>query len=339
MSTHSKFFSLTRNTLYIAFSFLLISLAHVEESAIDVEAKSSDAAPAQEGTISPNNLAAAEKFSTDLGTALTALKDTREANNKCILEFETGKKDSQAHIERENCVIMGLGKMKEAYKSLSESFSAFSDALKARLQELRTDRQQLQDQHEDVKQKLRAHNSRMDTNETQIRALNKKIPPGTTELSPEVRQEIDKLWIDAGSLKNEKKAIEGERKAILANLGILEKRDKETLVWQREFRLHVYKIDRKGEEIDVILETEKGKGMANAYGQKWSSTNADISKAESAIQKLMPLLDIDLSALLDELPASEERAVAAPTPASMPEGWSDEERMRWLNGHREEKGE
>ena len=339
MNTHSRFFSLTRNTLYVAFAFLFVSLAHAEESAIDVEARSSDAVPTQEGTISPNNLAAAEKFSTDLGTALTALKNAREANNKCILEFDTGKKDGQAHIERQECVIMGLGKMKEAYKSLSDSFSTFNDALKARLKELRTDRQQLQDQHEGVKQKLRAHNSRIDANETQIRSLNKKIPPGTTEPSPEVRQEIDKLWIDAGSLKNEKKAIEGERKAMLANLGLLEKRDQETLVWQRGLRLHVYKINRKGEEIDVILETEKGKGMANAYGQKWSSTNANISKAESAIQKLMPLLDIDLSALLDELPVLQERAITAPPSASMPEGWSDEERMRWLDGHREEGGE
>ena len=269
MNAQSRFFSLTRNTFYIAFFFLLMSLAHAEESAIDVEARSSDAAPTQEGIISPNNLAALEKFSTDLGTATTTLKDARAASRNCTVDFETGKKDSQAHIERQDCVIMALGKMKEAHKSLSDSFSTFNEALKARRKELGTDRQQLQDQHEGVKQKLRAHNSKIDDNETQITALNKKIPPGTTELSPKVRQEIDKLWIDAGSLKNEQKAIEGERKAIFANLRLLEKRDQETLVWQRESRLYVYKINRKGEEIDVILEAEKGKDMANAYGRKW----------------------------------------------------------------------
>ena len=332
MNTHNRFFSLTRNTLYIAFAFLFMSLAHAEESEIDVEARSSDAAPTQEGIISPNNLATVEKFSTDLGTALTILKDARDASRECALEFKAGKKDSQAHIKRQNCVIMALGKMKEAHKSLSDSFSTFNEALKARRKELGKDRQQLQDQDEGVKQKLREHNSKIDANETQIRALNKKIPPGTTDLSLEVRQEIDKLWIDAGSLKNEKKFIEGERKAILANLGILEKRDQDTLVWQRESRLYVYKINRKGQEIDVILESEKGKGMANAYGQKWSSTDADISKAESAIQKLMPLLNIDLSALLNELPVSEERSMVAPPPASMPEDWNDEERMRFLRG-------
>ena len=339
MNAHNRFLSLTRNTLYIAFTFLFMSLAHAEESAIDVEARSSDAAPTQEGIISPNNLAAFEKFSTNLGTALTTLKDARDASRECTLEFKAGKKDSQAHIKRQDCVIVALGKMKKAHKSLSDSFSAFNEALKARRKDLGKDRQQLQDQDEGVKQKLRAHNSKIDANETQIRALNKKVPPGTTELSPEVRQEIDKLWIDAGSLKNEKKAIEGERKAILANLGILDKRDQETLVWQRESRLYVYKINRKGQEIDVILESEKGKGMANAYGQKWSSTDADISRAESAIQQLIPLLDIDLSALFNEPPMLEERAMTAPPSASMPEGWNDEERMRWLNGHREERGE
>ena len=336
MNAHNRFFSLTRNTFYIAFAFLFMSLTHAEESAIDVEARSSDAAPTEEGIILPNNLAAVEKISTDLGTAITTLKDARDASRQCTLEFDAGKKDSQAHIERQDCVIKALGKMKEAHTSLSDSFSTFNEALKASRKELGTDRQQLQDQHEGVQQKLRAHNSRIDANETQIRALNKKIPPGTTELDPEVRQEIDKLWIDAGSLKNEKKSIEGERKTVLANLGRLEKQDQETLVWQRELRLHVYKINRKREEIDVILEAEKGKGMANAYGQKWSSTNADLSKAESAIQKLIPLLDIDLSALLNELPVSEERAMAPSPSTSMPEGWNDEERRRWLDSFREE---
>ena len=321
-----------RNT-FIAFAFLCISLAHAEESAIDVEAKSSDAAPIQEGTISPSNLAAFEKFSADLGTVSTALKDARDAVRQCTFEYEEGKKDSQAHIERQDCVIMALGEMQEAYKSFADSFSAFDKALKASRKELGADRQQLQDQHEDVKQKLRAHNSRIDANKTQIRALNKKIPPGATELDPEVQQKVDRLYIDAQSLENEKKHIEVESKTVLANLAIVEKGDQNTLAWQNMASLHSYRINRKGEEIDVILQTEKGKGMANAYGQKWSSTTAYISKTESAIQKLMPLLNIDLSALLNEPPMIEDREMAAPpTSMSMPEGWNDEARMRFLRG-------
>ena len=330
MKTHGRFFSLTRNTLYIAFSFLFMSLAHAEESAIDVEARSSEAAPTQEGTISPSNLAAAEKFSTDLGTASTALKDAREALNECMLEFEGSKKNSQAHIERQDCVIMGLGKMKDAYKSLADGFRTFNEALKALRKELGTERQQLQDRHEGVKQKLRAHNSKIDANKTQIRALNKKIPQGTTELNPEVQQKVDRLYIDAKSLENEKKHIEGETETIQANLGILEEEDQNMLASQNMIGLNEYRIDRKGEEIDVILEAEKGKGMANAYGRKWSSTAANISKTGSAIQMLMPLLNIDLSAL-NTLPIFEERVMTAP-PASMPEGWNDEERLRFLRG-------
>ena len=331
MNTHSRFFSLTRNTLYIAFSFLFMSLAHAEESAIDVEARSSDAAPTQEGIISPNNLAATEKFSTDLGTASTALKDAREALNQCMLEFETGRKDSQAYIERQNCLIERLDKVKEAYKSVLEGFRAFNEALKALRKELGTERQQLQDLNEDVKQKLSKHNSRIDANKTQIRALNKEIPPGTTELNPEVQQKVDRLYIDARSLENEKKHIEGASKDILANLGKLEEEDQNMLAWQNMIGLHEYRIDRREEEIDVIFEAEKDKGMANAYGRKWSSTAADISNTGSAIQKLMPLLNIDLSALLNERPVLEERAVTAP-PASMPEGWNDEERLHFLRG-------
>ena len=332
MNIRSRFFSLTRNTLYIAFSFLLMSLAHAEENAIDVEARSSDAAPTQEGTISPNNLAAAKKFSTDLGTASTALKDARKALSQCTLEFEADKKNSQAHIKRQDCLIMALGKMKEAYKSLLNSFRTYHEALKALRKELGTERQQLQDLKESVKQKLRAHNSKIDTNKTQIRALNKTIPQGTTELNPDVQQKADRLYIDAESLGNEKKHIEGERKFIQANLEKLEEADQNMLTWQESIRLYDYRINRKGEEIDVILETEKGKGMANAYGRKWSSTTADISKAESGIQMLIPLLNIDLSALIDnELPESEEPAMAAP-PVSMPEGWNDEARLRFLRG-------
>ena len=52
----------TLSRLFLCIALLFISVAHAEESAIDVEAKSSDAAPTQEGTISPNNLAVAEKF-------------------------------------------------------------------------------------------------------------------------------------------------------------------------------------------------------------------------------------------------------------------------------------
>ena len=337
MNTHSRFFSLIRDTL-IAFAFLFMSLAHAEESVIDVEVRSSDAVPTQEGIISPNNLAAAEKFSTGLGTASTALKDAREALRQCTLEFDAGKKDSQAHIDRQNCLIMGLGEMKEAYTSLLNSFRTYHEALKALRKELGTELQKLQDQHEGVKQKLRAHNSKIDASKTQIRDLNKKIPRGTIELNPEVQQKVDRLWIDAESLENEKKHIEGERKTIQANLGILEEEDQNMLAWQNEIGLIDYRINRKGEEIDVILAAEKGKGMANSYGRKWSSTNADISKGGSVIQRLMPLLDIDLSAL-NELPVFEERAMAAPPSASMPEGWNDEERMRWLDGHREEGGE
>ena len=332
MNTHSRFFSLIRNT-FIAFAFLCISLAYAEESVIDVEAKSSDAPPTQEGIISPSNLAAVEKFSTDLGTASTALKDARDASRKCTLEFEEGKKDSQAHIEYQECMIMALGKMKEAYKSFSDSFSTFDKALKALRKELGTDRQQLQDQHEDVKQKLRAHNDKIKANKTQIRDLNKKIAPGTTELDPEVQQKVDRLYIDAESLENEKKHIEVESKTVLANLAIVEKGGQNMLTWQNMARLHSYRINRKGEEIDVILETEKGKGMANTYGRKWSSTTADISKAGSTIQKLMPLLNIDLSALLNEPPMVEDRAMAtSPTSMSMPEGWNDEARLRFLRG-------
>ena len=338
MNTHSRFFSLTRNTLYVAFSFLLMSLAHAEESVIDVEAKSSDAAPTQEGTISSNNLVAAEKFSTNLGTASTALKGAREALGQCTIEFDTGKKDSQAHIERQDCVIMGLGKMKEAYKSLLDSFRTYHGALKALRKELGTERQQLQDLNESVKQKLRVHNSKIDANEIQIRDLIKKIPRGTTKLNPKNQQKVDRLYMDAASLENQKKHIEGGIKTILANLGKLENEDQNLLAWQNEIARIDYSINRKGEEIDVILETEKNKGIANAYGRKWSSTTADISKAGSGIQALIPLLNFDLSAL-NELPVFEERAMAAPPPALMPEGWNDEERMRWLDGHREERGE
>ena len=330
MNTHSRFFSLTRNTLYIAFSFLLMSLAHAEESAIDVEARSSDAAPTQEGAISPNNLAAAEEFSTDLGMASTALKNANTALNECMLEFDGSKKDSQAHIERPNCLIERLGKVKEAYKSLSEGFRTFNEALKELRKELETERQQLQDRHEDVKQKLSTQNSKIDANKTQIRALNKEIPSGTTELNPEVQQKVDRLYIDARSLENEKKHIEGASKDIFANLGKLEEEDQNILAWQNMIGLHEYRIDRKGKEIDVIIETEKDKGMANAYGRKWSNAAADISNTGSAIQKLMPLLNLDLSALND-LPVLEERAMTTP-PTSMPEGWNDEERLRFLRG-------
>ena len=337
MNTHSKFFSWTRNTL-IAFAFLFISLTHAEENAIDVEAKSSDAMPTQEGTISPNNLAAAEEFSEDLGMASTALKDARKALNQCTIEFETGKKDSQAHIERQDCVVIGLDKMKEAYKSLLDSFRTYHEALKALRKELGTELQELQDQHEGVQQKLRAYNSRINANKTQIRTLHKNIPPGTTELNPEVRQQIDRLYIDARSLENEEQHIKGLRKTIVTNLGVLEEEDQKMLAWQNEIGLIDYRINRKGEEIDVILEVEKGKGMANASGQKWSSTTTNISKTGSVIEMLMPLINIDFSAL-NELPVFEERAMAAPPPASMPQGWNDEERMRWLDGHREERGE
>ena len=330
MNTHSRFFSLTRNTLI---AFLFMSPAYAEESAIDVEAKSSDAAPTQEGTISPNNLEAAEEFSTDLGKASTALKDANKDLSECMFEFEGSKKDSQAHIERQNCLIERLDKVKEAYKSLSGSFRAFNEALKELRKELGTERQQLQERHEGVKQKLSMHNSKIDANKTQVRALNKEIPPGTTELNPEVQQKIDRLYIDARSLDNEKKHIEGASKGILANLGKLEEEDQNMLGWQNIIGLHEYRIDRKREEIDIIIETEKDKGMANAYGRKWSSTAADISNTGSAIQKLMPLINIDLSALIDnEFPVFEERLMAAPPSASMPEGWNDEARIRFLRG-------
>ena len=188
----------------------------------------------------------------------------------------------------------------------------------------------MQDLNEDVKQKLITHNSRIDANKTQIRALNKEIPLGTTELNPEVQQKVDRLYIDARSLENEKNHIEGASKGILANLGKLEEEDQNMLAWQNMIGLHEYRIDRKGEEIDVIIEAEKDKGMANAYGRKWSSTAAAISNTGSALQKLIPLLNIDLSAL-NELPVLEERVMTAP-PASMPEGWNDEERLRFLRG-------
>ena len=322
----------TLSRLFLCIALLFISVAHAEESAIDVEAKSSDAAPTQEGTISPNNLAVAEKFSTDLGMASTALKDANKDLNECMFEFEGSKKDSQAHIERQNCLIERLDKVKEAYKSLSEGFRTFNEALKELRKELGTERQQLQDRHEGVKQKLSTHNSKIDANKTQIRALNKEIPPGTTELNPEVQQKVDRLYIDARSLENEKKHIEGASKGILANLGKLEEEDQNMLAWQNMIGLHEYRIDRKREEIDVIIETEKDKGMANAYGRKWSSTAADISNTGSAIQKTMPLLNLDLSALNElPVPVQEKRAITAP-PASMPEGWNDEERLRFLRG-------
>ena len=322
---------------FLSIALLFMSVAHAEENAIDVEAKSSDAAPTQEGTISPNNLAAAEEFSTDLGTTSTALKNARKALKQCTIEFNTGKKDSQAHIERQDCVVIGLGKMKDAYKSLLDSFRTYHQALKALRQELGTELQELQDQHEGVQQKLRAYNSRINANKTQIRALNKRIPPSTTELNPEVRQQIDRLYIDARSLENEEQHVEGLRKAIIANLGVLEQEDQKMLAWQNEIGLIDYRIHRKGEEIDVILEVEKGKGMANASGRKWSSATADISQTGGVIEMLMPLINMDLSAL-NELPVFEERAVAAP-PSSMPEGWDDQERRRWLNSFREERGE
>ena len=322
----------TLSRLFLCIALLFISVAHAEESAIDVEAKSSDAAPTQEGTISPNNLAVAEKFSTDLGMASTALKDANKDLNECMFEFEGSKKDSQAHIERQNCLIERLDKVKEAYKSLSEGFRTFNEALKELRKELRTERQQLQDRHEGVQQKLSTHNSKIDANKTQIRALNKEIPPGTTELNPEVQQKVDRLYIDERSLENEKKHIEGASKGILANLGKLEEEDQNMLAWQNMIGLHEYRIDRKREEIDVIIETEKDKGMANAYGRKWSSTAADISNTGSAIQKTMPLLNLDLSALNElPVPVPEKRAMTAP-PASMPEGWNDEERLRFLRG-------
>lgn len=320
----------TLSRLFLCIALLFISVAHAEESAIDVEAKSSDAAPTQEGTIAPNNLAVAEKFSTDLGMASTALKNANKDLNECMFEFEGSKKDSQAHIERQNCLIERLDKVKEAYKSLAEGFRTFNEALKELRKELRTERQQLQDRHEGVKQKLSTHNSKIDANKTQIRALNKEIPPGTTELNPEVQQKVDRLYIDARSLENEKKHIEGASKGILANLGKLEEEDQNMLAWQNMIGLHEYRIDRKREEIDVIIETEKDKGMANAYGRKWSSTVGDISNTGSAIQKTMPLVNLDLSAL-NELPVPEKRATTAP-PASMPEGWNDEERLRFLRG-------
>lgn len=322
---------------FLSIALLSISVAHAEEDAIDVEAKSSDASPTQEGTISPNNLEAAEEFSKGLKTASTALKDARKALNQCTNEFNTSKKDNQAHIQRQDCVVIGLGRMKNAYGSLLGSFRTYHEALKTLRKELGTELQELQDQHEGVQQELRAYNSRINNNKTQIRALNKKIPPGTTELNPEFRQQIDRLYIDARSLKNKEQHVEGQRKTVFANLEVLKEQDQKMLAWQNEIGLIDYRINRKAEEIDVILEVEKGKGMANASGRKWSSTTADISQRGGVIEMLMPLINMDLSAL-NELPVFEERAVAAP-PSSMPEGWDDQERRRWLNSFREERGE